>query len=117
MTCVWPISSLSLIKHCQFQTFTYKICFHTYELWATGRIAGLARRLPMIWPAPSRGEDVVLTCGCRGTVTWHLPFVFICRMLITARGDGCARPRHVARGRTFVRLETIAARADSQPSA
>ena len=95
----------------------YKICFHTYELWAPRRVAGLARRLPMIWPAPSRGEDVVLTCGCRGTVMWHLPFVFIYRMRIAARGNGCARPGHVPRGRTLVRLETIAARADSQPSA
>jgi len=95
----------------------YKICFHTYELWAVCRVAGLARRLPMIWPAPSRGEGVVLTCGCRGTVMWHLPFVFVYRLLIAARGDGCARSGHVPRGRTFVRLETIAARADSQPTA
>jgi hypothetical protein len=71
----------------------------------------------MIWPAPSRGEDVVLTCACRGTVMWHLPFIFVCRMRIVARGDGCARRQHVPRGWTFVRLETIAARAESQPSA
>jgi len=71
----------------------------------------------MIWPAPSRGEDVVLTCACRGTVMWHLPFIFVYRMRIVARGDGCARRRHVPGRRTFVRLETIAARADSQPSA
>jgi hypothetical protein len=70
----------------------------------------------MIWPAPSRGEDVVLTCGCRGTVMWHLPFVFVYRVRIAARGDGCERPAHVPRRWTFVRLETIAARTDSQPS-
>jgi hypothetical protein len=47
---------------------------------------------------------------------WHLPFIFIYRMRIVARGEGCARLRHVPGSRTFVRLETIAARGDSQPS-
>ena len=70
----------------------------------------------MIWPAPSRGEDVVLTCGCRGRVMWHLPFIFIYRIRIDALGDGCTRSGHVSGRWTFVRLETIAARADSQPS-
>jgi len=94
----------------------YKIFFRTYELWTICRVACLARRLPMIWPAPSRGEEVVLACACRGTVMWHLPFIFVYRMRIVARGDGCAHRRHAPRGWTFVRLETIEARAEPQPS-
>jgi hypothetical protein len=93
------------------------MCFRFYELWGNCWVAGLARGMPVIWPAPSRGEGVVLKCACRGTVLWHLPLIFVYRIRIVTRGDGCPHRAHVSGSRPFVRLETIAARADSQTSA
>ena len=70
----------------------------------------------MIWPTPSRGEHVVLTCACHATVVWRLPFLFLYGISLINKGTGCSRARHVSGRRFLVTLEAIAARADAQRS-
>ena len=71
----------------------------------------------MIWPAPSRGERIVLTCACQGIVTWRVPLLFLYVVRLISKGGQCMRSRHALDKKLFVTLEAIAARADSQPQA
>jgi hypothetical protein len=71
----------------------------------------------MIWPTPSRGERIVLTCACHATVVWRLSLLFVYRILLVNKGNGCSRTRHASGRRLFVTLEGIAARTDVQGSA
>jgi hypothetical protein len=71
----------------------------------------------MIWPTPSRGEHVVLTCGCHATVLWRLSLLFVYRIRLVDKSHRCSRARHVSGKRLFVTLEAIAARTDPERSA
>lgn len=62
----------------------------------------------MLWPPPTRGERVTLTCGCDATVKWRVPVVFFYRLHIYRTTNDCS---HGVSGRAvFVFLEAIASR-------
>jgi len=73
--------------------------------------------IAMIWPTPTRGEHVILTCECHATVLWRLSLLFVYRISLVNKGHRCSMAGHVSGRRLFVMLEAIAARADSQRSA
>jgi hypothetical protein len=71
----------------------------------------------MLWPPPTRGERVMLTCACQADVVWRIPLLFVYWVRLAERHPECARVGHVFDKRVFVALETIESRAESEPSA
>jgi hypothetical protein len=53
-------------------------------------------------------EHVTLVCGCAGILTWRVPDVAACGVVITSRRDGCGD--HVAGGRKLILRASIVAR-------
>ena len=53
-------------------------------------------------------ERVTLTCGCVGILTWRVPDVAACGVVITALRDGC--DEHVAGGHKLILKSSIVTR-------
>jgi hypothetical protein len=53
-------------------------------------------------------ERVTLACGCAGILTWRVPDVAACGVVITSLRDGC--DEHVAGGRKLISKASIVAR-------
>lgn len=89
------------------------MCFLLYDLWRSRPVY----RRTMIWPTPSRGEFVELTCGCHATILWRLSLLFVYRIRLVNKGHHCSRTRHASDKRLFVTLEAIEARTNPERSA
>ena len=71
----------------------------------------------MLWPPPTRGERVALTCACQAKILFRFPWMFAYYIRVERADPVCARKGHADGQRIFVMLETIASRTEGQPSA
>ena len=62
----------------------------------------------MLWPPPITGDRVKLDCGCAGTVTVRIPFVFLYRIHIGQPAQVCTRAHRIG-SRDIIRLERLRA--------
>jgi hypothetical protein len=72
----------------------------------------------MLWPPPTRGERVALACGCgcRATVIWRVPLLFIYSIRFVEKDPGCRDARHLNGKRKLVTLESLASGAGPEPT-
>jgi hypothetical protein len=69
----------------------------------------------MLWPPPTRGERVALACGCRATVLWRVPLLFVYYIQFAERHPACRHVRHLPGKRKIVTLESLTSGAGSEP--
>ncbi len=64
----------------------------------------------MLWPAPRRGERVIMTCGCEATIKFGIPIVHLYILHLDQKAPGCSWPSHSPGQLMLLGLEHMASR-------